>query len=130
MKRKDRVHYVQNWPFTSYVGYVPSEAAWAYEMKRMGIQDHPWPTRNGAGGHCTCLTNKEDGKRINLITVDTSLIERDGQVVEILTHEAVHAWQNTLEHIKESSPSPEFEAYMIADLVRGLFETYKEVHGG
>ena len=48
-----------------------------------------------------------------------------GQVFGLLTHEAVHVWQQIKESIGEHSPSHEFEAYAIQNIAQGLFLEYE-----
>lgn len=114
---------MQRWPFPVYVGYVPNEAAWDYEMRRLK-REEPYP--DNVGGRCTTLTHNKTGDCVCLITFNG--IETDAQLIEIAVHECVHAWQNTLETIGEDKPSAEFEAYMLGDLVRGLVEAYRSFH--
>ena len=48
------------------------------------------------------------------------------EVHGILVHEAVHIWQKVKEHIEESNPSSEFEAYSLQNIAQSLFEAYSE----
>ena len=47
------------------------------------------------------------------------------QVFALLTHEAVHMWQQIKEAIGEHSPSPEFEAHAVQSISQQLFEEYE-----
>lgn len=123
-----KTYWIQSWPFPVFVGYVPSEAAWKRQMKRMGL-DEPYPS-SGGDARCTTFEMRSVNRTVCLITIrDPSvLVDNDGRLVELLTHEATHAWQQTTTSIGEESPSPEFEAYSLGHLVRGLFEAFKEAH--
>ena len=41
-------------------------------------------------------------------------------LIDTLTHEAVHAWQAVREAMNETEPGPEAEAYFVAGLVRWM----------
>ena len=48
------------------------------------------------------------------------------QIAGLLVHEGVHIWQATREHMGESQPSCEFEAYAIQGIAQELIEMYLE----
>ncbi len=47
------------------------------------------------------------------------------QVAALITHEAVHMWQEARERLGERSPSIEFEAYAVQALTQRLLEEYE-----
>jgi len=47
------------------------------------------------------------------------------ELVGALAHESTHVMQNFMALIGETDPSPEFEAYMVEDVSRWLFEQFR-----
>lgn len=47
----------------------------------------------------------------------------------MLTHEAVHIWQEIKLQLGEKEPSYEFEAYSIQNISQNLMEAYKRLEG-
>lgn len=45
-------------------------------------------------------------------------------IVGTMVHESVHVWQDFRDHIDESNPSSEFEAYTIEEIFRSVLSEY------
>ncbi len=62
------------------------------------------------------------GRALVVITINPAQ-HAQGEVLDLidtLTHEAVHAWQAVREAMNETEPGPEAEAYFVAGLVRWM----------
>lgn len=109
------------------VGLITSEQAWHQEMKRLGVSDHTEFIPDGFFASCLHLENPESGA-LSLIAIDPfACLELDpDEVIGVLVHESIHAWQHMRDHIGEHSPSAEFEAYQIEWIVRNLLSPLSE----
>lgn len=65
---------------------------------------------------------EKDTINVTCINIEDCPIE---EAYSLLTHEAVHLWQNFRDYIGEKFPSPEFEAYCIQKISHNLMESYK-----
>ena len=117
--------------FPTYFGFCPSKKAWDREMKRLGIVDCPYPTSDA---RCTSFENatyKDGGKKtLALVTVGEHIDGKNSMgILGILVHECVHVWQTVRQDIGEESPSKEFEAYAMQNIVMSIFAAYAETRG-
>lgn len=69
--------------------------------------------------------NRDDMKVSCVVCIGNTEGKSKSQVYALLTHEAVHVWQQVKIAIGEHSPSPEFEAYAIQNISQRLFEGYE-----
>ncbi|NLS03615.1 hypothetical protein HGP14_09615 [Rhizobium sp. P32RR-XVIII] len=89
----------------------------------------PWPDVPNAGGHTQWLKNDKTDEAIILVVIH-SAAERDAlEVIMTIVHEAVHVWQFLCDHIGESKPGIEMEAYGIENISRSLIEAYCKTQG-
>ncbi|WGJ07500.1 hypothetical protein [Brucella intermedia] len=125
MSNKDRVIWCDRGWQPVYFGFCPSKKAWKREMKRLDCKE-PYPDTDG---RCTTFTN--DGKVVVLVTIrDGSENERSiTEITGLLVHEATHVWQTIRNDIGEQDPSPEFEAYSMQAIFRGLLTAFQETRG-
>ena len=70
-------------------------------------------TFNCSGGQIACIVCLSVDKKVEQTFV-----------YGLLVHEAVHIWQQHIEHIGENSPSYEFEAYAIQMISQSLIDEY------
>ena len=106
----------------AFIGFCPSDKAWAYDMKRLVNGDEPYPV---ADGRCTPLENKITHEWICLVTIHERLDDRDMvAITALIAHEAVHVFQKICEIMGEDHPSHEFEAYTIQYLTIQLTRAY------
>lgn len=105
-----------------YYGFCPSEQAWKREMRRLGAELEPYPKTDAR-----CLTFEHEGKTAILVTLNERLDGRDPMaIVALIVHEAVHVWQAICNHIGETHPSNEAEAYAVQAITTGLMVAYSK----
>lgn len=72
-----------------------------------------------------CFDNSTTGQRYVVVCLNPNLAERPlCEVIGLLVHEATHIWQEIRDHIGESKPSVEFEAYSMQQISQNLVEEY------
>lgn len=109
--------------FGPFMALFTDEARYLTEMKRLDIKDIPPFIPNSANA---CVhTFHNDGDQMCVVCIDCNKKFTPSQAAAILTHEAVHIWQNFKRHIGEDNPSSEFEAYGIQNITHNLLEEYE-----
>jgi len=100
-------------------GFCTNEAAFDKEMKRLGIKGNSFVS-NGYGATTHSLHNPKTGEDVILICMRKDEIKSHNfvEVVGLIVHECVHAWQYVQASMNESHPSSEFEAYTMQALVQ------------
>lgn len=119
--RKNRAVWIYLGYFGSsfYVGFVPNKIAWQYETKRLGVSE-AYPAHPGC-----CTTLRQDNKLTALITIGEDQDTSNGvSLTSLILHECVHVFQRLCDHIGETKPSKEFEAYMIQHLYGDIAHAY------
>lgn len=105
-----------------FYAFVPDEKAWHRELKRLGLPDEPYPTSAGR-----CSSYNYDGKLVILVTLGTAHDKKDKIcALGLLAHESMHAWRFIREHINETEPSLEFEAYMLQSIFQSLVQAWMD----
>lgn len=108
--------------FPIHYGFCPSEAAWKREMKRLGIKCEPYPQSDA---RTATFENKTRGDIAVIVTVHERYDEKPAvAVMALIAHEAVHVWQAIRKEMGEDSPSTEFEAYALQDIILRLGTAY------
>ena len=67
---------------------------------------------------------ERDGKLSHVVCLGSCDGKDEDQVLALLVHEAVHLWQEFKDHIGETSPGRESEAYAIQRLSQSLIGEY------
>jgi len=130
MKKRDdadRVIWCDRGFFPVHYGFCPSETAWEREMKRLGARGEPYPITDASATTCR---NKKSGD----VAVIVRIAERHDAMSAVATmamiaHEAVHVWQEIRKEMGEETPSPEFEAYALQDIILQLGAAYVQSRG-
>lgn len=112
----------------THFGFCPSEKAWDREMKRLQVEDEPYPRTDG---RCTTLANRASGKFCILVTIGEHIDPKDDPigVLGLIVHEAAHVWQQIKKDIGEKRPSAEFEAYALQAIFIQLSSAYTDTRG-
>ena len=101
--------------------FCPSESAWRKEMKRLNASE-PYPSSDA---RTVSLENK--GKLRIYVTVAPHIDGMDPLgIVGLLVHESVHVWQFTCDHVGDTYPSKETEAYAIQLISSELIAAYSK----
>ena len=75
---------------------------------------------------CSLITN-EDNEHLCVVFMPEDLKKTDTVgAIALLTHEITHLKQFILEFMQEDSPSAEFEAYLMQNLIHDLLPKYME----
>lgn len=110
----------------AYVGLCVSKKTFNKELDRLHIihEKPKWlKFKDGATTH----TFEDTKKNLYIVVcINKNNKYTIEQVHALLAHEAVHVWRRIKEHIGESQPSEEFEAYAIQNICQELFFGYKE----
>jgi len=99
------------------------------ELKSMGVKREDWPSfiKNEWSDATTHFFDTRGGESAAVVTVGRTKGKTAAQVYALLTHEAVHIWQEIRERIGEKSPSHEFEAYAIQRIAQNLICEYQRL---
>ena len=109
-----------------YYSLCLSEESFKKELKKLKVEGYSTFLNPGANATAHYFTS--DGGKLSCIVCmhpskDRSLIEIHG----LLVHEAVHIFDEAMEHYGEDKPSSEFKAYAIQNLSQNLFSAYKKL---
>jgi len=99
------------------------------ELKHIKLPKKVWPEyiKNWhSSATCHWFTNEKKQTVTAIICMQGWEQREDIAVYGLLTHEAVHLWQEAKELYGEKSPSIEFEAYAIQNIAQNLFQQFKD----
>lgn len=118
----------QGWQPT-YIGFCPTQGAWAQGVKRYNLQEAgDW--LKGAPARCHRFKTKE-GKCYIIITMEEGVEQRVtlSQIIGLLVHESVHAWQYVLEYMGEDKPGWEIDAFSIQCIFQDIYQGWWDTRG-
>lgn len=110
-----------------YFGLCLSEKAYLKEMKKMGIKNYGPFIKTPQSDATTHFFVDGKGNESVIVAMRSTKKVDPIAVAGLLVHESVHIWQAIKEHIGESSPSSEFEAYSIQKISQELMWAYREL---
>lgn len=126
MRIKPKFHLVD--PFGFFYAFIPNEATWLYEMKRIG-DDALHQPYECSGDAKTVLFAK---RHFDNLAGDLALVvlpEADLQdpiaVAGVLIHESVHIMQFALDSVGEERPGEEMMAYGIQRISMDLLQDFR-----
>jgi hypothetical protein len=111
-----------------YYTLCTTEKQFHTELKRMKLARGTWPSFNKTK-HADATThffNTPEQKLCAIVCIkppDPKTVE-PLQICAMLVHEAVHIWQEIRQHLGETYPSSEFEAYSVQRLAQALMYEY------
>lgn len=107
-------------------GFCPDEAAWKREMRRLNVDECPYPTSDG---RFTVFDKANGHEHCGIVTVSHRKMDRLS-IVGLIVHEAMHVWRHVRENMGEREPSAEFEAYSMQAISQNLIHAYQQTRGG
>ena len=123
MRKLKKAKFINPGIYPVYVGYVNTEKAWKRLMKHMSIKE---PTEFPPYGNCTSFESNTGGLTI-VISLNYKAFKREPKrtAYQLLAHEAKHAHDAIMDHIKEFKRDGECSAYTIDWLVREGAKAFK-----
>jgi HJR/Mrr/RecB family endonuclease len=110
------------------LGLCLGAEAFKKEMKRLNVPKKSRPTHmpnvNSAIVHFLESTSGRKNRLALVVLGDVDQLSTV-EVHALLTHEAVHVWQEMRDAIGEKEPSSEFEAYAIQNITYSLLQSYE-----
>ena len=101
------------------------ENAFAAELKRLGIVGGVSFVKNAHSDATThFLASSKDRRHCAIVCMQRNHHRTIEQRYGLLTHEAVHVWQEHCSLIGEGKPSSEYEAYGIQHIAQELMQAY------
>jgi hypothetical protein len=123
-----RARWFKNQAFPLHYAYCPDERTWNDEMRALKIEGEVYPTTHGR----TTTFVRSSGDMIAIVTISPEARAKGEKnlagLVALMAHEAMHVFQHLCEDIGERSPSIEFEAYMLQDILADLLHAYATAH--
>lgn len=108
-------------------GLCKSEKEFHRELSKLKLPREDWPNFM-ASTHANMTVHffeqMGDIGKCAIVCVGKTKGFSKAQVLALLTHEAVHIWQEIRDNIGEKYPSSEFEAYSIQTISQRLMEAY------
>jgi hypothetical protein len=121
MRKLKRAKFINPGIYPVYVGYVNTEKAWKNLMKHMNIKGYP---EFASCGNCTSFESSSGGLTI-VISCNHKAFKKKIDIYSTLAHEAKHAHDAIMDHIKEFKRDGECSAYTIDWLVREGAKAFK-----
>lgn len=121
MHKLKKAKFINPGIFPVFIGYCNTEKAWNKLMKRMAIKD---PPEFAEHGNCTTFESNSGGLTL-VISCNHKAFKKKRDIYSMLAHEAKHAHDAIMDHIKEFKRDGEVSAYTIDWLVREGAKAFK-----
>lgn len=108
--------------YNAYVAYTSKPELFDKELDWLGVRNKPDFIIEGKDGTAHLFSRSKD---ITIIIV-TNKNKDKNKIYGLLIHEAVHAWQQIMEHINEPNCGDEIEARGIQFISQFLISRYNE----
>lgn len=73
--------------------------------------------------------NQQEGSVAAVVCIQGMDKYSYAEVASLICHESVHIWQEVRKHLGEKSPSSEFEAYAVQNILQTLLYEYDRLRG-
>lgn len=123
MRKLNKAHFINAGIFPVYIGFCNTEKAWKRLLKHMKIEDdHDFADC----GRCDQFDSSTGGLTI-VISLNYNTFKKEPKYIQysMLAHEAKHAHDAIMDHIKEFKRDGEMSAYTIDWLVREGAKAFK-----
>lgn len=123
MKKLKKVKFIPTGLYPVYIGFCNSEKSWKRLMKDMGIKTD---TDFAVCGRCDQF-DSSTGSLTIVISLNPKVFKKEPKYVaySMLAHEAKHAHDAIMDHIKEFKRDGEVSAYTIDWIVREGAKAFK-----
>lgn len=121
MRKLKRAKFINPGIYPVYIGFCNTEKAWTRLMKHMNIKDY---TEFPSCGNCTTFESNSGGLVI-VISCNHKAFKKKIDIYSMLAHEAKHAHDAIMDHIKEFKRDGECSAYTIDWIVREGAKAFK-----
>lgn len=103
---------------------VINEKQWHKALNQAKVPVGDWPCRWVAPGGAS--VSIFDNQNVVIVSIDEDEKRSIEQAYAMLTHEAVHIFQEHCRRIGEREPSTEFQAYAVQNIAQRLMESYRD----
>lgn len=121
MRKLKKAKFINPGIYPVYIGYCNSKRSWLQLMKHMNIKDY---TEFPSCGNCTTFESTSGDLTI-VISCNHKAFKNKRDIYSMLAHEAKHAHDAIMDHIKEFKRDGECSAYTIDWLVREGAKAFK-----
>lgn len=103
-----------------------NEKSFRKQLKSMDLPKSDWPSflATKQADATVHFFEHSNGSLCAIVCIRAGKQHSIEQVFAMLTHEAIHIWQEIRDYLGEKFPSKEFEAYSVQTLCQRLFESY------
>jgi hypothetical protein len=110
-----------------YLTLCLSEADYHSACADLGIPvDGPWISNDQSHATVHTRAHPRTGQLCSIVCINVDGDRTGIEIAGLLTHEAVHIWQNFRRWIGEDKPGDEAEAYAIQRIAQRLMHSYAE----
>lgn len=115
------IHYMDTGPVPAYVGFTSNPKNFARELARLKVKDPQNALCADADNPGRTTTLERSNENILcIVSMDRGRAKNTSvpAIAGLLAHEATHVKQKVMAFMRESEPSPEFEAYFIQSVTQ------------
>ena len=126
---KSKIYWCERNPLnTPYLTLYLTDKQFKRVLKHSEIEDDTdWILPNA---DATTHLYTRQSKQVSIVCVNSPDTPTLVELVGLLAHEATHVWQSFRDHIGETHPSSEFEAYCVQHFTQQLLDAYIKQDGG
>ena len=107
-----------------FIGLCISESAFYRELRKLKLPVGTWPEFTAGTSACVHYFTNKKQRRMAIVCIKPKKSLTLPQHYALLTHEAVHIWQNEMRERRETKPGDEIEAYGIQSIAQALFVAF------